>query len=349
MAIVSAGISKKPEQMLRQTDYARPIPDDLRPSEDVESVLPLGRFDSVVAGGVFDLMKTLKPWGETPLYLSSCQAIGEFAADEPGTEKSIVVITDGVNYQFNSPNPKSRADVMAAIEPQQIPIYIVGFGISPAEAAEAAREFGALAEQTDGKYVPVSRRHDADRIAGKSARPEELRSHLAPPRAGRGSGRGRSAPISIRPKPAGRRLHRVARLGASTIGALRAARRPNCCSRGRSHAITPSATNRTIRIRPACARHAGVALLGNSAFIARCDSRTACCCRFSVQRHRTAIFGPARRKLDRSHARSADAKNPCPPTSFYDTNYEPGHACAGAELVAEAWPAGRSKSTSAAR
>ena len=98
---------KNPEQILRQTDYARPIPDDLRPSEDVETVLPLGRFDSVVAGGVFDLMKSLKPWGETPLYLSVIQAVGEFAADEPGTEKSIVVITDGANYQFNSPNPKA--------------------------------------------------------------------------------------------------------------------------------------------------------------------------------------------------------------------------------------------------
>ena len=78
---------KKPDEVLRQSDYARPIPDDLRPSEDVEMVLPLGRFDQVVAGGVFDLMKTLKPWGETPLYLSLVDAIGEFAHDEPGTEK----------------------------------------------------------------------------------------------------------------------------------------------------------------------------------------------------------------------------------------------------------------------
>ena len=99
---------KKPDQMLRQTDYARPIPDDLRPERRRrDRCCRLGRFDSVVAGGVFDLMKTLKPWGETPLYLSVIQAIGQFSTDEPGTEKSIVVITDGVNYQFNSPNPEA--------------------------------------------------------------------------------------------------------------------------------------------------------------------------------------------------------------------------------------------------
>jgi hypothetical protein len=147
---------KKPDQMLRQTDYARVIPDDLRPSEDVELVLPLGRFDSVVAGGVFDLMKSLKPWGETPLYLSLVQAIGDFANDEPGTEKSIVVITDGANYQFNSPNPKRRDDVMTTMGDRKIPIHIVGFGIPASEQAEAAKEFGALADQTEGSFTPVS-------------------------------------------------------------------------------------------------------------------------------------------------------------------------------------------------
>jgi hypothetical protein len=147
---------KKPDQMLRQADYARLIPDDLRPSEDVELVLPLGRFDSVVAGGVFDLMKSLKPWGETPLYLSLVQAIGDFANDEPGTEKSIVVITDGANYQFNSPNPKRRDDVMTAMGDRKIPIHIVGFGIPAGEQAEAAKEFGALADETEGSFTPVS-------------------------------------------------------------------------------------------------------------------------------------------------------------------------------------------------
>ncbi len=147
---------KKPGQLLQQTEYGHPIPDGLRPSEDVELVLPLGRFDNVVAGGVFDLMKSLKPWGETPLYLSIVQAVGDFANDEPETEKSIIVITDGVNYQFNSPNPKRREDVMAAMGEHKIPVHIIGFDISAKEQAEAAKEFNGLAEQTGGSYAPVA-------------------------------------------------------------------------------------------------------------------------------------------------------------------------------------------------
>ncbi|HEY2146638.1 MAG TPA: vWA domain-containing protein, partial [Pirellulales bacterium] len=199
---------KKPDQMLRQTDYARPIPDDLRPSEDVETVLPLGRFDSVVAGGVFDLMKTLKPWGETPLYLSVIQAINQFSTDEPGTEKSIVVITDGVNYQFNSPSPKRRDDVMTAMGDHKIPVDIVGFGIPAAEQAEAAREFSALAQQTGGSFTPVS--------SGTSL-VKSLQTLLGPKiftvldGGGQQIGRGQvGTAVTVNPKPSGPRSYTIA-------------------------------------------------------------------------------------------------------------------------------------------
>ncbi len=147
---------KKPDQILRQTEFARTIPDELRPSEDVEQVLPLGRFDTVVAGGVYELMKSLKPWGETPLYLSVIDAIGNFTGDEPDTEKSIIVITDGANYQFNSPSPKRLQDVLAAMGQKKIPVHIVGFGIPANESAIAAKEFGTLADQTGGSFSPVA-------------------------------------------------------------------------------------------------------------------------------------------------------------------------------------------------
>jgi hypothetical protein len=147
--------TKAPRQLLLQTEYARAIPDDLAPSEDVELVLPLGRFDQVVAGGVAELMKSVKPWGETPLYLALVEAEADFANEPADAEKSIVVITDGVNYQFNSPNPKTRADVLAANN-RSLPIHLVGFQISESQAAEARREFGALATETQGSYVAAT-------------------------------------------------------------------------------------------------------------------------------------------------------------------------------------------------
>jgi hypothetical protein len=140
---------------LLQTDYGRDIPDNLQPSEDVELVLPLGRFDEVIAGGVADLLKSVKPWGESPLYLAMTEALGDFAGDEPETAKSIVVITDGANYQFNSQRPRRKADVLAAAAGRNVPIHIVGFQIPEDEAAQARREFTDLARQTGGSFTSV--------------------------------------------------------------------------------------------------------------------------------------------------------------------------------------------------
>ncbi len=148
--------TKKPDQLLKQTGYGRDIPDSIKPSEDVELVLPLGRFDSVLAGGVSELLKTVKPWGETPLYLSLVEAEKDFVNDDDGTEKSIVVITDGVNYQFNAPQPTKREDIKVAAANRKVAVHIVGFGISKEESAEAEKEFRAIATDSGGSFVSVN-------------------------------------------------------------------------------------------------------------------------------------------------------------------------------------------------
>jgi Mg-chelatase subunit ChlD len=145
---------EQPTELLVQPDYGRPIPSDLMPYEDVELVLPLGRFDMLAAGRVMQLLPTVQAWGETPLYLSLVEAVRDLAADNPGTEKSVVVITDGVNYQFN-PTPevaKRVEDVLSARGDQPIRVHLVGFGIPEQERELAAREFRRLADETDGSY-----------------------------------------------------------------------------------------------------------------------------------------------------------------------------------------------------
>ncbi|MCY2995263.1 MAG: VWA domain-containing protein, partial [Planctomycetota bacterium] len=82
----------EPIRALRQTTYARPIPPGLSPAEDVELILPLGRFDSVIAGQVAELLQSVKPWGQTPLYRSLVEALHDFDSDEPGTDQHIVII-----------------------------------------------------------------------------------------------------------------------------------------------------------------------------------------------------------------------------------------------------------------
>jgi len=150
--------TKEPNQLLTQASWGGAFPEGLKPYEDIETILPLGRFDNVAAAKVAQRLEKVKPWGETPLYLSLTQALREFKDEDPDAQRSIVVITDGVNYQFN-PRPdkaKTAQDVLAADSARHIRLHIVGFGIQADEAQEAQREFGRLAGETGGRYVSVS-------------------------------------------------------------------------------------------------------------------------------------------------------------------------------------------------
>ena len=149
---------KQPNQLMTQPNLGGTLPDGLKPYEDVETILPLGRFDSIAAGKVSQYLEKVKPWGETPLYLAITQAVLEFKDDDPDVQRSVVVITDGVNYQFN-PRPemaKSAQDVLTAGASRRSTLNIVGFGIQASEAQEAQREFSRLAKATGGEYVTVN-------------------------------------------------------------------------------------------------------------------------------------------------------------------------------------------------
>ncbi len=150
----------EPVRILRQNTYARPIPLDLSPSDDVELILPLGRFDSVMAGQVAVLLQSVRPWGQTPLYRSLVDAVRDFDADPPDTDKHIVVISDGMNYQFTPAasgqfapaNPTELDDVVTAWSKHQPTIHIVGFGIPDTEVAAAEQAYRELVSRTKGNY-----------------------------------------------------------------------------------------------------------------------------------------------------------------------------------------------------
>ncbi|MCE9605183.1 MAG: VWA domain-containing protein [Planctomycetia bacterium] len=154
-------------KMLTQNDYAGSIPDDVSPSSDVELVLPLGRFSSVEAGLVTSRLKSVKPWGQSPLFLSLQDALRDFDADKGDTDKSIVVITDGANYQFTpagggvaAPAHRTLNDVATSWQGKNVPIYILGFGTAQAGDAAAEREFTELARRTQGRYFPIGNGRD---------------------------------------------------------------------------------------------------------------------------------------------------------------------------------------------
>ncbi|WP_010585274.1 vWA domain-containing protein [Schlesneria paludicola] len=142
-------------QLLRQTGYGVPIPDQVRPYDDVETILPLGRFNPSFASMVNERLISVKPWGESPFYLALIQALKLFENDDDDdSDKCVVAITDGMNYQFNPPAGarKSVFDVLAAWRDHRVPIHIVGLGIAADQAATVQREFGELTRQTGGSY-----------------------------------------------------------------------------------------------------------------------------------------------------------------------------------------------------
>ncbi|HEY5314359.1 MAG TPA: hypothetical protein VIK18_17630, partial [Pirellulales bacterium] len=167
--------TKQAGQLLRQPDYPGDIPDALVPSTDVELVLPLGRFDEAVAEPLIEKLKKIKPWGESPLYLALIEALGDFVGEPEDSEKSIVVIADGVNYQFNAPSPTTRDDVIAAFKGRKVAINIVGFDIPGPEAAEARRDFSLLANETGGSFVSAANATTLIRSLEKLLGPQDFR------------------------------------------------------------------------------------------------------------------------------------------------------------------------------
>lgn len=160
------GLAKGSSQVIPQPNYPRSIPEDVVPSRDVEAIVPLGRFTPEMIGPLSKTLATIVPWGQSPLYLSITEAFKDFGADNQSTTKSIVVITDGDNFQFNAtrrPGGDGGAqttldDVLAAWQAAKVPLYILGVGVDGAADAKdgkARSTLKSLAERTGGKYYDI--------------------------------------------------------------------------------------------------------------------------------------------------------------------------------------------------
>jgi hypothetical protein len=146
----------EPGTLARREDYPEPISPTLLPYADVELALPLGRFDSVTAGTVVRRLEALRPWGETPLYLSLRQALQDFGP--VGCQHRA---TRGRGHRWHQlpvqplPGIRSltRRDRAGYTPSRAFGSIMLGFGIPSDEQATAAREFSALAEATGGSFT----------------------------------------------------------------------------------------------------------------------------------------------------------------------------------------------------
>jgi hypothetical protein len=147
--------------LLRQSEYAGGVPDDLRPAVDVESILPLGRFDAAAFELLNRRLETVRPWGETPLYLALSRAIKEHSRGARTSVRRIIAITDGLNYQFNPPPESSIAlpELISQARAAQVQISVIGFAMDPEDEVRAQAEYRQF-QGTDWTYVSAKKAVD---------------------------------------------------------------------------------------------------------------------------------------------------------------------------------------------
>lgn len=163
-----AGSTATKTQVLTQPNYTDPIPNDLVPSRDVEEILPLGRFTTDMVGGLAGKLSKIVPWGQSPLYLAITESFGDFDADDDSTAKSIVVITDGDNFQFNaSGRPGGEPSTITSVDEvlrvwnsNKVPLFILGVGVNNPAGEKDRKNLISLAERTGGKYYDIENGSD---------------------------------------------------------------------------------------------------------------------------------------------------------------------------------------------
>ncbi len=146
--------------LLQQRYHRRfPFPPTLSPFADVELAMPVGRFGESEMSIARERLAAVLPWGQTPLFLAIDRAIDAASAgrirDGSMSSADVIVISDGVNYQFQ-PTPDAIRTPDELIEKairQSVAVHVIGFGIPPADQAVAAEQFGEIALATGGRAI----------------------------------------------------------------------------------------------------------------------------------------------------------------------------------------------------
>jgi hypothetical protein len=144
----------RPVRMLTSPTYASSIPSELTPETDVELVLPMQPFDHRAAQAIFAALGGVQHgWGQSPLYFSLHQALREdFLGEDAESDKHVIVITDGQDYQFRSTagGGGQLSDVLQTWQQQRVPIHILELGTDNANQDGSTVEFHRLPEHTGG-------------------------------------------------------------------------------------------------------------------------------------------------------------------------------------------------------
>ncbi|QDV42197.1 hypothetical protein Enr13x_20400 [Stieleria neptunia] len=147
----------EPIKLLTRPDFTGLIDPTLTPGQDVESMLTLSDFDLATAQSLVPEISDLKPWGQSPLYLSVLRSIQEFSAADAKADRHVIAITDGANYQYipssvTNVSATSDDDVRQAWTHSQVPVHILGLGMDRTQQRDAVQAFESLSRDTGGRF-----------------------------------------------------------------------------------------------------------------------------------------------------------------------------------------------------
>ncbi len=147
--------------LLEQTDYLAQtngfsVLQNLVPGDDVEMVRHVRPLKPehlmLVASG----LNTIKPWGESPVYLALARAIDEFGMASKQDRRGIILITDGGNEQWKATQTRTLQNILSVHYRRHVPVHIIGIDLNKEDHAQAINDYEELARRTGGSFRQVS-------------------------------------------------------------------------------------------------------------------------------------------------------------------------------------------------
>ena len=156
---VGYSVNGEPEEIRIHPAYKSQIQDRLLPSEDVETVLPLGLFDSYSAANVAQSLTKVTGWGQSPHYRAILDAVEAFATETETSKKAIILFSDGDDLAESDEEIRrletiSWFEVVDAITKSAIPVHVVSPGGTAPKDRAAFRE---LETASGGSFRSVDR------------------------------------------------------------------------------------------------------------------------------------------------------------------------------------------------
>ena len=142
---VGYSVGEETESIRVHPAYEGQIPDGLTPEDDVERLLPLGRFQELEIAAVRQELTKLTGWGQSPHYRALLSAVEEFGGDRESSQRAIIVFSDGDDIAMNNNGARrletiSWSEVIDSTRRSGIPVHFVSPGSTDAADQAALLE-----------------------------------------------------------------------------------------------------------------------------------------------------------------------------------------------------------------